>query len=103
MGKLKSVCVYCGSSNEVKPDYLRLAQDLGRTLAHQGIKLVYGGGGVGLMGACARATHSEGGEVLGIMPRFLLQKGKYRTPLVIARGNEPLQPSPGSCINRKLR
>ena len=74
MGKLKSVCVYCGSSNEVKPDYLRLAQDLGRTLAHQGIKLVYGGGGVGLMGACARATHSEGGEVLGIMPRFLLQK-----------------------------
>ena len=74
MGKLKSICVYCGSSNEVKPDYLRLAQDLGRTLAHQDIRLVYGGGGVGLMGACARATHSEGGEVLGIMPRFLLQK-----------------------------
>ncbi|MBO6687157.1 MAG: TIGR00730 family Rossman fold protein [Hyphomonas sp.] len=74
MTGLKSVCVYCGSSNDVKPDYLRLAQDLGRTLAQKNIRLVYGGGGVGLMGACARAVHSDGGEVLGIMPRFLLQK-----------------------------
>ncbi|MEM8616862.1 MAG: TIGR00730 family Rossman fold protein [Pseudomonadota bacterium] len=74
MALLKSVCVYCGSSNDVKSDYLRLAQDLGRSLAQQDIRLVYGGGGVGLMGACARAAHSEGGNVLGIMPRFLLQK-----------------------------
>ena len=74
MADLNSICVYCGSSNEVKPDYLRLAQDLGRTLAGKSIRLVYGGGGVGLMGACARAVHSDGGEVLGIMPRFLLQK-----------------------------
>ena len=74
MANLKSICVYCGSSNEVKPEYLRLAQDLGRTMAQQGIRLVYGGGGVGLMGACAKAAHSDGGEVLGIMPRFLLQK-----------------------------
>ena len=74
MGDLKSICVYCGSSNDVKPDYLRLAQDLGRSLAQQDIRLVYGGGGVGLMGACARAAHSDGGDVLGIMPRFLLQK-----------------------------
>ncbi|MEM1086311.1 MAG: TIGR00730 family Rossman fold protein [Pseudomonadota bacterium] len=74
MSKLTSICVYCGSSNEVRTDYLRLAQDLGRTLAQRDIRLVYGGGGVGLMGACARATHSEGGAVLGIMPRFLLQK-----------------------------
>ncbi len=74
MAKLKSVCVYCGSSNEVKPEYLRLAQDLGRTLAQRDIRLVYGGGGVGLMGACARAVHSDGGQVLGIMPRFLLDK-----------------------------
>jgi len=66
--------VYCGSSNEVKPEYLRLAQDLGRTLAQRDIRLVYGGGGVGLMGACARAVHSDGGQVLGIMPRFLLDK-----------------------------
>ncbi len=71
---MQSICVYCGSSNTVKPDYLRLATELGRTLAHQNMRLVYGGGGVGLMGACARAVHSQGGQVLGIMPRFLLQK-----------------------------
>ncbi|MEO1642221.1 MAG: TIGR00730 family Rossman fold protein [Pseudomonadota bacterium] len=74
MSKLKSICVYCGSSDEVRQDYLRLAQDLGRTLAQHDIRLVYGGGGVGLMGACARAAHGDGGDVLGIMPRFLLQK-----------------------------
>ncbi len=74
MAKVKSICVYCGSSNDVKPAYLRLAQDLGRTLAQKDIRLVYGGGGVGLMGACAQATHGDGGEVLGIMPQFLLEK-----------------------------
>ncbi|MEL6285434.1 MAG: TIGR00730 family Rossman fold protein [Pseudomonadota bacterium] len=74
MANIKSICVYCGSSNDVKSDYLRLAMELGRTLAHEGRRLVYGGGGVGLMGACARAAHSEGGDVLGIMPKFLLEK-----------------------------
>ncbi len=74
MVNLKSVCVYCGSSNLVKPAYLRLATELGRTLAQQELRLVYGGGGVGLMGACARAAHGDGGDVLGVMPRFLLQK-----------------------------
>lgn len=76
MGRIKSICVYCGSSNEVKPAYLRLATELGRTLAQKDIRLVYGGGGVGLMGACARAAHGDGGQVLGIMPRFLLDKEK---------------------------
>ena len=74
MKRIKSVCVYCGSSNDVKADYLRLATELGRTLAQKGLRLVYGGGGVGLMGACARAAHGEGGDVLGIMPKFLLHK-----------------------------
>ncbi|WP_084418745.1 LOG family protein [Henriciella litoralis] len=74
MPKLKSVCVYCGSSNDVKPAYIQLAKDLGRALAEKDLRLVYGGGGVGLMGACARAVHEAGGEVLGIMPKFLLQK-----------------------------
>lgn len=74
MAKIKSICVYCGSSNDVKPDYLRLARDLGRTLAQQNLRLVYGGGGVGLMGACAKAAHEAGGNVLGVMPKFLLQK-----------------------------
>lgn len=74
MAKMKSICVYCGSSDEVKASYLTLARNLGRTLADHDIRLVYGGGGVGLMGACARSTHEAGGEVLGIMPKFLLQK-----------------------------
>ncbi len=74
MAEIKSICVYCGSSNEVQPGYILLAKELGKTLAEAGIRLVYGGGGVGLMGASAKAAHDAGGEVLGIMPRFLLQK-----------------------------
>jgi uncharacterized protein (TIGR00730 family) len=67
----RAVCVYCGSSNSTSPAYLEAAALLGKTLANEGVKLVYGGGGVGLMGACARAAHEAGGEVLGIMPEFL--------------------------------
>ncbi len=74
MRHIKSVCLYCGSSNDVDANYLVLAKETGETLARRGVRLVYGGGGVGLMGAAARAAHSAGGDVLGIMPRFLLQK-----------------------------
>ncbi|WP_228126705.1 TIGR00730 family Rossman fold protein [Candidatus Viadribacter manganicus] len=68
---VRSVCVYCGSSNTTKPEYLDLASRFGATLAGLGIRLVYGGGAVGLMGRVAKAAHEAGGEVLGIMPRFL--------------------------------
>lgn len=68
---LKSVCVYCGSSNTTKPEYLDLATRFGGALAARGLRLVYGGGAVGLMGRCAKAVHEAGGDVLGIMPRFL--------------------------------
>ena len=68
---IRDVCVYCGSSNSASPAYLEAAALLGKTLAAEGVKLVYGGGGVGLMGACARAAHEVGGKVLGIMPEFL--------------------------------
>lgn len=74
MTKVTSICVYCGSSNDVSPGYILLAKELGKALARQGIRLVYGGGSVGLMGACSRAAHEAGGDVLGIMPRFLLDK-----------------------------
>ncbi len=77
--RLRSVCVYCGASDAVNEIYIRLAERLGAELARAGIRLVYGGGGVGLMGACARAAHSAGGEVLGIMPRFLLAKERIFT------------------------
>lgn len=66
-----SVCLYCGSSNAARPDYLSAAEDFGRLLAAQGVRLVYGGGGIGLMGAAARSSHAAGGRVLGVMPEFL--------------------------------
>lgn len=71
---LKSVCVFCGSSEAAEPAYLRAAAELGRTLAAADLRLVYGGGGVGLMGAAARAAHEAGGDVLGIIPDFLIGK-----------------------------
>ncbi|HYE43074.1 MAG TPA: TIGR00730 family Rossman fold protein [Caulobacteraceae bacterium] len=67
----ESVCLYCGSSNDADPRYLAAATTFGREIAQAGLKLVYGGGGVGLMGAAARAAHEAGGKVLGIMPEFL--------------------------------
>lgn len=68
---IRSVCVYCGSSETTRPEYLDLATRFGAALAARRLRLVYGGGAVGLMGRCARAAHEAGGEVLGIMPRFL--------------------------------
>src|SRR5665213_317784 len=69
--RLDSVCVYCGSSNAAAPQWLAAAARLGEVLARDGLRLVYGGGGVGLMGACARAAHGAGGRVLGVIPAFL--------------------------------
>ena len=69
-----SVCVFCGSSNAADPAYLAAAAAFGRILAGEDIRLVYGGGGVGLMGACAKAAHAAGGRVLGIIPEFLQRR-----------------------------
>jgi uncharacterized protein (TIGR00730 family) len=68
---LKSVCVYCASSNAADPAFLDSAERFGAILAGNGVRLVYGGGAVGLMGATARGAHKAGGKVLGIMPAFL--------------------------------
>jgi uncharacterized protein (TIGR00730 family) len=69
--RLGSVCVYCGSSNDADPSYISDAFAIGESFAHAGLKLIYGGGGVGLMGATARGAHSAGGKVQGIIPTFL--------------------------------
>lgn len=79
--RLESACVFCGSSDEADPDFLAAAGVIGKALADAGIRLVYGGGGVGLMGAVARGAHQAGGEVLGIIPTFLV--GKERALEVI--------------------
>ena len=70
----KSVCVFCGSYDAARPEYIQAATALGRALATAHLKLVYGGGGVGLMGATAKAAHAAGGQVLGIIPTFLIGK-----------------------------
>jgi hypothetical protein len=70
--RLESACVFCGSSDDADPQFLEAARATGKALADAGIKLVYGGGGVGLMGQVARAAHEAGGEVLGIIPTFLV-------------------------------
>ena len=69
--EVNSVCLFCGASNAADPDFLQAAADFGRVLAADGVRLVYGGGGIGLMGAAAKACHAAGGRVLGVMPDFL--------------------------------
>ena len=66
-----SVCLYCGSSNAADPAFLQAAAEFGGALARERTRLVYGGGGIGLMGAASKACHAAGGEVLGVMPDFL--------------------------------
>lgn len=68
---LRSICVFCGASRGSNPVYEQAAQDLGRTLAANGIQLIYGGGAVGLMGVVADAAMAAGGEVIGIIPQSL--------------------------------
>ena len=68
---MTTVCVYCASSTAAAPALLADAARLGELLAKAGVRLVYGGGGIGLMGACAKAADSAGGKVLGIIPDFL--------------------------------
>ena len=71
MSKIKTVCVYCGSGAGTNPRFIESARDLGKTLAENGIRLVYGGGAVGMMGAVATAALDHGGRVTGIIPSFL--------------------------------
>jgi hypothetical protein len=71
MRRLTSLCVYCGSGLGTHPAYEEAARALGRALADSDIRLVYGGGSVGLMGTVARAVLDGGGRVTGIIPRFL--------------------------------
>jgi uncharacterized protein (TIGR00730 family) len=71
MTDLQSICVYCGSAEGAAPEYKAAAEGLGRALADSGIRLVYGGGSVGLMGVVARTMLARGGQVTGIIPQFL--------------------------------
>ena len=70
--KLSAVCLFCGASPGSRPEYLQAARAVGSVLAAQGIRLVYGGGSVGLMGAAADACLAAGGHVTGVITKRLL-------------------------------
>ena len=74
MSKINTVCVYCGSGAGTNPRFIESARELGRALAENGIRLVYGGGSVGMMGAVATSVLDHGGTVTGIIPGFLTAK-----------------------------
>ena len=64
---MKSICVFCGSSDSVHSDYLSAAWSMGSVLAEKGIRLIFGGGKTGLIGAVADGALSAGGEVIGVI------------------------------------
>ena len=64
---MRSICVFCGSSDAVHPDYLSAARTMGRILAERGMQLIYGGGKTGLMGAVADGVLDAGGNVIGVI------------------------------------
>jgi uncharacterized protein (TIGR00730 family) len=74
MSKINALCVYCGSSPGTDPAFVETAQAFGKILAADGVRLVYGGGSVGLMGALANAVLENGGAATGIIPEFLTRK-----------------------------
>ena len=80
MTEIKSICVYCGSQPGNAPDFTQTAENLGKIMAKSGVRLVYGGGTTGIMGAISGAVKANGGEVLGIIPDFLLQKEANLAP-----------------------
>lgn len=81
MSKIKSVCVYCGSSARVDQVYKDAAVELGKTIAAQGWGVVYGGGRVGLMGLVADSALTEGAPVIGIIPQHIQAREIEHTDL----------------------
>jgi uncharacterized protein (TIGR00730 family) len=96
MTQIRSLCVLCGSREGTDPAYREAAIRLGRLIAEHDVRLVYGGGSIGLMGIIADAVLSSGGEVVGVIPDFLIRSEighRLLTDLVIT----------GSMHDRKRR
>jgi hypothetical protein len=83
--KINSICVYCGSSPGRLPDYISAARELGEEIGRRGIRLVYGGAGVGLMGEVARAALAAGGKVVGVIPQALAAQEMASTDAIELR------------------
>lgn len=78
MSKINAICVYCGSSPGTEPAFVEAAHMFGKILAENGVRLIYGGGSVGLMGALAASALEHGGEVTGVIPEFLTRRERPR-------------------------
>jgi uncharacterized protein (TIGR00730 family) len=74
LNRVERICVFCGASPGARPEYAVAAEELARLLAADGLGVVYGGGGVGLMGRLADASLEAGGEITGVIPRALVDK-----------------------------
>ncbi len=82
---MKTVCVYCGSSDKMGEAYLQVARDMGRVIAERGITIAYGAGSTGMMGALADGALDAGGEVIGVIPRM------FATPALMHTGLSRLE------------
>ncbi|MEM7623964.1 MAG: TIGR00730 family Rossman fold protein [Planctomycetota bacterium] len=69
-----TMCVFCGATAGTRPEYAELARTTGRLIAERGMTLIYGGGHLGMMGEIADAALEAGGEVIGVIPSFLIQR-----------------------------
>ncbi|HEX4041514.1 MAG TPA: TIGR00730 family Rossman fold protein [Xanthobacteraceae bacterium] len=78
MSKINAICVYCGSSPGTEPAFMEAARKFGTILGENRIRLIYGGGSVGLMGAVAESVLEHGGEVTGVIPEFLTRRERPR-------------------------
>jgi uncharacterized protein (TIGR00730 family) len=74
MKSIRSLCVFCGSRVGADPAYAAGAERLGRGLAERGVRLIYGGGSIGLMGVVMQSVLDHGGEVTGVIPEFLMRR-----------------------------
>ena len=81
MNKIASVCVYSASSTKIDPVYFDTAYELGTLLGQQHIRLINGAGNMGLMSAVSDAALAAGGEVTGVIPRFMVEEGWHHTGL----------------------
>jgi len=75
MPNIHSIAVYCASSSKVRDSFFEEAFRLGQCLASEGIRVIYGDGGIGLMGKLAEGARSKNGEVIGVIPRFMVEQG----------------------------
>jgi uncharacterized protein (TIGR00730 family) len=78
MSKINALCVYCGSSVGADPAFADAARSFGKILATSGVRLVYGGGSIGLMGVLAKSVIDHGGQVTGVIPEFLTAQERPR-------------------------